>query len=66
MNVAVERSGRAWTVRVEGLGEAREYCYRSEAQARFFAAVFALGPTILPVVSQAPKRRKRAPRAKAA
>jgi hypothetical protein len=60
MNVAVERAGRSWSVRVEGAqgsGEPVEYRFRSERQARFFAAVVALGPPSLPKAHRARKRK---------
>ncbi|WP_239470101.1 hypothetical protein [Archangium violaceum] len=41
----------------------RRYRYGSEAQARYFAAVFALGPRWLPPVSRG--RRRRGSRAEA-
>lgn len=53
---------RGWGVEVVTReGETRRYRYGSEAQARYFAAVFALGPRVLPPV--APARRKRTRRA---
>jgi len=53
---------RGWGVEVETCdGVVRRYRYGSEAQARYFAAVFALGPRLLPPVSTG--RRKRARRA---
>lgn len=53
---------RGWGVEVWTRGGAlRRYRYGSEAQARYFAAVFALGPRVLPPV--APARRKRSRRA---
>ena len=41
-----------------------EYRYRHEQQARFFAAVFAMGPEWIPmpVVVREPKRKKAQPR----
>ncbi|WP_233261633.1 hypothetical protein [Vitiosangium sp. GDMCC 1.1324] len=41
-------------------GEVRRYRYGSEAQARYFAAVFELGPSWLPPVSRRSQRRSRA------
>jgi hypothetical protein len=53
---------RGWGVEVlTHEGAVRRYRYGSEAQARYFAAVFALGPRVLPPV--APARRKRTRRA---
>ena len=51
--VALRRRGKGWGVEVtlEG-GGVRRYRYGSEAQARYFAAVFELGPTWLPPVSR--------------
>jgi hypothetical protein len=51
--VALRRRGKkGWGVEVtlKG-GGVRRYRYGSEAQARYFAAVFELGPTWLPPVS---------------
>lgn len=48
-STAVVRRKNQWTVQVESsTGEAAELQYRSEAQARYFAAVLALKPTSLP------------------
>ncbi|OJT24978.1 hypothetical protein BO221_11360 [Archangium sp. Cb G35] len=57
--VALRRRGKGWGVEVtlEG-GGVRRYRYGSEAQARYFAAVFELGPSWLPPVSR--RRRSRA------
>ncbi|MCE9673071.1 hypothetical protein LY474_35220 [Myxococcus stipitatus] len=56
--VEVRRTRGGWGVEVHtGEGEVRCYRYRSEAQARFFAAVFQLGPRVLPPES-APRRGK--------
>lgn len=46
--VELVRDGRGWGVMVTGEGGVRRYRYGSEAQARFFAAVFELGPRVLP------------------
>jgi hypothetical protein len=56
--VALRRSGKGWGVEVtlEG-GGVRRYRYGTEAQARYFAAVFELGPRWLPPVSR--RRRSR-------
>jgi hypothetical protein len=50
---------RGWGVEVVVGGATRRYRYGSEAQARFFAAVFALGPTVLPPRDHARKGRTR-------
>lgn len=49
-SVALFSDRRGWAVDValEGRRELRRYRYDSEAQARFFASVFALKPTSLP------------------
>jgi hypothetical protein len=48
-STAVVRKRNQWTVQVESSsGEAAELQYRSEAQARYFAAVLELKPTMLP------------------
>lgn len=60
--VEVLRDRRGWGVEVVTReGEVRRYRYGSEAQARYFAAVFALGPRVLPPVR--PARRRKAARA---
>ncbi len=47
------RDKRSWALKVTTpSGDAYEYRYRSEKQARYFAAVFALGPTWLPQPSR--------------
>lgn len=48
--VRLARRRRGWTVvvRLAG-GEVRRFRYGTEAQARYFAAVFRLGPRTLPV-----------------
>ncbi len=52
---------RGWRVEVvTRQGGVRRYRYASEAQARYFAAVFELGPRVLPPVRRAPRRRKAA------
>jgi hypothetical protein len=49
---------RGWSVKVSLVrGGARRYRYGSEAQARYFAAVFALGPRTLPAALR-PKARR--------
>lgn len=48
-STAVVRRKNQWTVQAESsTGEAAELQYRSEAQARYFAAVLALKPSALP------------------
>lgn len=55
-----DRKGWAVSLRLQS-GELRRYRYGSEAQARYFAQVFALGPRVLPPLP--PEKRKRpAPR----
>lgn len=59
--VDVLRDRRGWRVDVETAeGAVRRYRYGSEAQARYFAAVFALGPRVLPPVRRVARRRKAA------
>ncbi len=51
-HVVLLRDGRGWSVKVVlRAGGSRRYRYGSEAQARFFAAVFKLGPRVLPPIS---------------
>ncbi len=51
---------RGWGVDVVTRdGEHRRYRYGSEAQARYFAAVFALGPRVLPPVRTVRRKRTR-------
>lgn len=60
--IELRHDRRGWGVDVVTRdGEHRRYRYGSEAQARYFAAVFALGPRVLPPVRTV--RRKRARRA---
>lgn len=48
-STAVVRKQKQWTVQVESTaGESAELSYASEAQARYFAAVLALRPSMLP------------------
>jgi hypothetical protein len=63
IDVARERRGWSVTLRLH-TGSVRRYRYGSEAQARFFAAVFALGPRVLPSehAAAAPRRRRRSAR----
>jgi hypothetical protein len=59
--VALRRHRKGWGVEVTlEEGEVRRYRYGSEAQARYFAAVFELGPRWLPPVSRRSRRRSRA------
>jgi predicted Ser/Thr protein kinase len=53
---------RGWSVKVIlRRGGSRRYRYASEAQARYFAAVFELGPRVLPPTTRSsPRPRKRA------
>lgn len=56
--VTVRCDRRGWRVEVEaGEGDVRRYRYGSEAQARYFAAVFALGPSVLPPKDHARRRQ---------
>ncbi|CAM4202453.1 hypothetical protein G4177_02830 [Corallococcus sp. ZKHCc1 1396] len=56
VKVVCDRKG--WRVDVSpGEGDFRRYRYGSEAQARFFAAVFALGPRVLPPKDHARRRQ---------
>jgi hypothetical protein len=56
----VRRDGRAWAVRlVDHSGQLREFRYRHESQARFFAEVFKLQPRVLPSQGTLPPKRKR-------
>lgn len=51
----VQKKSRQWAVSVRSAeGEERELTYKSEAQARYFAAVLALGPSRLP---EPPKKK---------
>jgi hypothetical protein len=51
---------RGWSVKVVlRKGGARRYRYASEAQARYFAAVFELGPRVLPPQARVSRRRRR-------
>jgi hypothetical protein len=60
--VVLLQDRRGWSVKVVlRQGSARRYRYRSEAQARYFAAVFALGPRVLPPTARlGARKRKRA------
>jgi hypothetical protein len=62
--VALRRRGKGWGVEVTlKEGGVRRYRYGSEAQARYFAAVFELGPRWLPPARG--RRRKGSSRAEA-
>ncbi|RKH02279.1 hypothetical protein D7Y13_35440 [Corallococcus praedator] len=56
VKVMCDRKG--WRVDVTpSEGDLRRYRYASEAQARYFAAVFALGPSVLPPKDHARRRQ---------
>ena len=65
VTLAQDRRGWSVTLRLH-TGCVRRYTYASEAQARFFAAVFALGPRVLPpprsaaAAARRPRRRRSA------
>jgi hypothetical protein len=51
---------RGWSVKVLlRKGGSRRYRYASEAQARYFAAVFELGPRVLPPKARVSRRKRR-------
>ena len=54
------KEARGWVVRVSRGGKELLYRYATEAQARYFCAVFALGPSSLPRrhLSKKPRREK--------
>lgn len=55
--VSLLQDQRGWSVKVAlKTGRARRYHYESEAQARFFAAVFELGRRVLPTQFPLPMR----------
>jgi hypothetical protein len=58
VKVMCDRKG--WRVDVAWEGGLRRYRYGSESQARFFAAVFEMGPSVLPPRNHA--RRRKEPR----
>lgn len=59
-HVVLVQDQHGWSVKVVlRKGEARRYRYSSEAQARFFAAVFELGPRQLPLTARARRRQRR-------
>lgn len=58
--VSLIHDRRGWGVRlVLRSGGVRHYRYGSEAQARYFAAVFELGPRVLPPSAKARARQRR-------
>jgi hypothetical protein len=61
-HVVLLHDRRGWSVKVVlSEGGSRRYRYGSEAQARFFAAVFQLSPRVLPPTPRAhARKRKRA------
>ncbi len=69
-STAVVRKQKQWTVQIESsAGESAELSYSSEAQARYFAAVLELRPSLLPkaaivrrLVALPPSRAKRSRR----
>ncbi len=68
-STAVIRKQKQWTVQVESTaGESAELSYATEAQARYFAAVLELRPSMLPKaaitkrLAELPKARPSAPR----
>lgn len=68
-STAVIRKQKQWTVKVESsAGESAELSYASEAQARYFAAVLELRPSMLPKavitkrLAELPKVKPSAPR----
>ena len=59
--VSLLHGRRGWSVKVMlKKGGARHYRYGSEAQARYFAAVFELGPRVLPPTRSRGRQRQRA------
>ena len=61
--VALAQDRRGWSVTLHlHTGCVRRYRYASEAQARFYAAVFELGPRVLPPERSAPPAAVRRPR----
>jgi hypothetical protein len=58
--VSLLHDRRGWSVKVMlKKGGARHYRYGSEAQARYFAAVFELGPRVLPPAPRARSRQRK-------
>ena len=59
-HVVLLHDRRGWSVKVVlREGGSRRYRYGSEAQARFFAAVFQLGPRVLPPTPRANARKRK-------
>ena len=59
-HVVLLHDRRGWSVKVVlREGGSRRYRYGSEAQARFFAAVFELGPRVLPPTTRAHARKRK-------
>lgn len=59
ISTGVVRKRTLWAVQAESdAGERVELKYRTEAQARYFAAVLSLGPARLPALPKARIRRK--------
>ncbi|MBN8229497.1 hypothetical protein JYK02_18470 [Corallococcus macrosporus] len=56
--VTVMCDSKGWRVEVAHEGFVRRFRYRSESQARYFAAVFELGPSVLPPKNHARRRRQ--------
>ncbi len=57
----LSRTQDQWALRVvTPAGEKLLYRYSSEREARYFAAIFALGPTYVPDAPPAPRPRRRA------
>ena len=58
--VVLLQDRRGWSVKVVlREGGSRRYRYGSEAQARYFAAVFELGPQRLPPTARAGARKRK-------
>ncbi|GEN05724.1 hypothetical protein OWM54_16700 [Myxococcus sp. MISCRS1] len=56
--VDVREEKKGWGVEVvTSDGEVRRYRYASEAQARYFAAIFELGPRVWPPVRRGKARK---------
>jgi hypothetical protein len=59
-HVVLLHDRRGWSVKVVlREGDSRRYRYGSEAQARFFAAVFKLGPRVLPATARFSARKRK-------
>jgi hypothetical protein len=66
-HVVLLHDRRGWSVKVVlREGGSRRYHYSSEAQARFFAAVFELGPRVLPATARSNARKRKRVQAEAA